>query len=143
MIQVHGTSVAWNGAALLLRGPPGSGKSDLALRLIEAGAGLIADDQTCLTVRKGKLYASVPPPIAGLLEIRGVGIVKVAAAPPAPLALVVDLVSYEDLERSPEPAHCAYLGVTLPRICLVPFEAAAVAKLRHAMPANQDGGCAA
>ena len=143
MIQVHGTSVAWNGAALLLRGPPGSGKSDLALRLIEAGAGLIADDQTRLTVRKGRLYASVPPPIAGLLEIRGVGIVKVAAAPPAPLALVVDLVSYEDLERSPEPAHCVYLGVTLPRICLVPFEATAVAKLRHAMPANQDGGCAA
>ncbi|MCE2509382.1 MAG: HPr kinase/phosphatase C-terminal domain-containing protein [Alphaproteobacteria bacterium] len=143
MIQVHGTSVAWKESALLLRGPPGSGKSDLALRLIEAGAGLIADDQTRLTVQKGRLYAASPPSITGLLEIRGIGIVKVKAAPAAPLALVVDLVSRETLERSPEVTHCIYLDVTLPRLCLAPFEASAVAKLRHAMLASRDGGCAA
>ena len=140
MIQVHGTSVAWKQAALLLRGPSGSGKSDLALRLVEAGAGLIADDQTCLAMGKGRLTASSPPPIAGLLEIRGIGIVQVAAASAAPLVLVVDLVLPENLVRSPKAAHCTYLGVTLPRIFLAPFEASAVAKLRHAMMANWDGG---
>ena len=143
MIQVHGTSVAWKEAALLLRGPPGSGKSDLALRLMEAGAGLIADDQTCLDMRKGRLHASAPAPIAGLLEIRGIGIVKVAAVSAAPLVLVVDLVAPEKLARSPKTTHCTYLGVTLPRIFLAPFEASAVAKLRHAMMANRDGGRAA
>lgn len=143
MIRVHGTSVAWKQAALLLRGPSGSGKSDLALRLVEAGAGLIADDQTCLAMRKGRLTASSPPPIADLLEIRGIGIVQVAAASAAPLVLVVDLVLPENLVRSPKAAHCTYLGVTLPRIFLAPFEASAVAKLRHAMMANWDGGYAA
>jgi HPr kinase/phosphorylase len=143
MIQVHGTSVAWKQAALLLRGPSGSGKSDLALRLIEAGAGLIADDQTCLAMRKGRLTASAPPPIAGLLEIRGIGIVQVAAARATPLVLVVDLVLPENLTRSPRASHCTYLGVTLPRIFLAPFEASAVAKLRHGMMTNRDGGYAA
>jgi len=143
MLQVHGTSVVWKGAALLLRGPSGSGKSDLALRLIEADGQLIADDQTALALQDGRLLASSPPPISGLLEIRGVGLVEVPVAPPTPLELVVDLVSPEALSRMPEKEDCSYLGVALPRISIAPFEASAVAKLRYAIEASRNDGRAA
>jgi HPr kinase/phosphorylase len=137
---VHATSVAMKAgrrwAAVLLRGPSGSGKSDLALRLIEDGARLIADDQTHLA-RKGRaLLASPPPSLAGMIEVRGQGIVKLPRGrlmASAPLALLVDLVRAEDVERMPEPACEALQDVELPRLALAPFEASAVAKLRLAL----------
>ena len=81
-ILVHATAVAIDGRALLLRGPSGAGKSDLALRLIDAGARLIADDQSVLRREGGRLLAAVPAAIAGLIEVRGVGILRVE--PPLP-----------------------------------------------------------
>lgn len=143
MIQVYGTSLAWEGKAFLLRGPSGAGKSDLALRLIEEGACLIADDQTRLAARRGRLLASAPPAIAGLLEIRGFGIVKVPFAEPSPLVLAVDLVAPAAVERLPEVAHCTYLGVRVPRMLLCPFEVSATAKLRRAAAALAAGELAA
>lgn len=143
MLQVHGTSIVWKDAALLLCGPSGSGKSDLALRLVEAGGGLIADDRTNLEIQGGRLIASAPLPIAGLLEIRGIGIVKVASAPPAALELVVDLVPPEAVARMPEKACCVYLGITLPRIFMAPFEGSAMVKLRYAIDAARNDGRAA
>jgi HPr kinase/phosphorylase len=137
---VHATSVAmrtgrrWR--AVLLRGPPGAGKSDLALRLIEGGARLIADDQTHLARKGHALIASPPPALAGMIEVRGVGIVKLARGQllaAAALALLVDLVRAEEVERMPEPAHETLQDVALPRIALAAFEASTVAKLRLAL----------
>jgi len=137
---VHATSVAmktgrrWG--AVLLRGPSGAGKSDLALRLIEGGARLIADDQTHLAKKGHALIASPPPALAGMIEVRGIGIVKLARGQllaEAALALLVDLVRPEEVERMPDPAHEALQGVTLPRLALAAFEASTVAKLRLAL----------
>ena len=140
-VLVHATCVAlrlrgrsWR--AVLLRGPSGSGKSDLALRLIEAGARLVADDQTEL-VRKGKaVIASSPARIAGLIEARGVGIVKLARdkrVVRAPVCLLVDLAPAARIERLPEPARERLLDIDLPVLTLAPFEASAPAKLRLAL----------
>lgn len=129
-LLVHATAVAIDGAAVLLRGPSGSGKSDLALRLVDAGARLVADDQTVLRRAGAHLLASAPATIAGLLEVRGVGIVRVAAAEGAPLLLIVDLVPSAEVERLPEARREIILGVPVPVFGLVPFEASAPAKLR-------------
>lgn len=89
---VHRASaVVIGGRALLIEGPPGSGKSSLALALIDRGAGLIGDDAVTL-VREGEaLIASPPPNIAGLLEVRGIGLIRLPVAAPAPVALVLEL----------------------------------------------------
>ncbi len=140
MTFVHATSVAlrhrgrWRG--VLLRGPSGAGKSDLALRLIEAGGRLISDDQTHLAVRQRKVIAAAPQALAGLIEARGVGIVKLARRQllaRAPVALLVDLVAPDKVERLPEPARETILGVALPVLALAPFEASTVTKLHLAL----------
>ena len=122
-----------NGAGILLRGPSGSGKSDLALRLIDGGARLVADDQTELRRSAAGITASAPPTIAGLIEIRGIGILPCPSTASAPLRLVVDLVPPEQIERLPEPRLCCYLDCDIPLIALAPFEASAPAKLRFAL----------
>jgi len=139
MIRVHGTSVALEGAGVLLRGPSGSGKSDLALRLIDAGAALVADDQTELSRVSAGLRMSAPTAIAGLLEVRGVGILRVPSVPSAILRLVVTLVPSEAIERLPDPRRCLLLDCTIPEIALAPFEASAAAKLRLALRAIDAG----
>ena len=88
MLLAHATTVLVDGTGVLLRGPSGSGKSDLALRLIDGGARLVADDQTALAVENGVLVAHPPRSIAGRLEVRGLGIVTVPWAPSAPIGLV-------------------------------------------------------
>ena len=135
MIRVHGTSVALGGDGILLRGPSGSGKSDLAARLIDGGAQLVADDQADLRLVAGALRMSAPRTIAGLIELRGVGILPVPSVASAVLRLVVDLVPPEQLDRLPEPRRCLLLGMSLPLIVLAPFEASAPAKLRLALRA--------
>jgi serine kinase of HPr protein (carbohydrate metabolism regulator) len=135
MIRVHGTSVVLGGDGVLLQGPSGSGKSDLALRLIDQGARLVADDQTELRLIGGALRMSAPVTIAGRLEVRGVGILSVPSVKSAPLRLVVDLVAGEAIERLPEPETCEFLGCRVARLVLAPFEASAAAKLRVALRA--------
>ena len=139
-MYVHATSVAlkqgrvWR--ALLLRGPSGAGKSDVALRLIEAGGRLVADDQTHLAKAGRLLIASPPKALAGLIEVRGVGIVRLARGQlmaRAPAGLLVDLVSPGQVERLPEPRTEKVLGVDLPLMALAPFEASIVTKLRLAL----------
>jgi HPr kinase/phosphorylase len=139
MIRVHGTAVALDGDGILFRGPPGSGKSDLALRLIDAGARLVADDQTELRRAGERLMMSAPAAIAGRLEVRGVGIVAVSAIASAPLRLVVDLVAPERVERLPEPVFAELLDCRVPLLRLAPFEASAPAKLRLALAALRAG----
>jgi len=137
MELIHATSVLVDGIAVLIRGASGSGKSDLALRLIDGGASLIADDQTLLETREGRLWASAPPSIAGKLEVRGLGIVAMPTAPPAAVGLVVDLVPADRIERLPAPSTASLLRVEIPRIDLHPFEASAPAKLRLAVAAQK------
>ena len=139
-LNVHATCVAlrlgrrWR--AVLLRGPSGAGKSDLALRLLDEGARLVADDRTDISVQGGHLVARAPATIAGLIEVRGQGIVglpPVRLAARAELALLVDLVPPARVERMPTPARETLLGIDLPVLALAPFEASAAAKLRLAL----------
>lgn len=133
MILVHGTTVALEGAGLLLRGPSGSGKSDLALRLIDGGARLVADDQTELTRVADGVIARSPASIAGRMEVRGLGVLRVPTVPSAPLRLVIDLVAPDRVERLPEPQFCEYLQCSLPLLALAPLEPSAPAKIRLAL----------
>jgi HPr kinase/phosphorylase len=143
-LLVHATAIAIDGDAILLRGPPGAGKSDLALRLIEGGARLLADDQALLRRAGNRVLARAPAAIAGLIEVRGLGIMQVDPLDEAPLALVVDLVPSAQVERIPENRFEVVLGLAVPLIALAPFEASAPAKLKLARahlrrPAGHDG----
>ncbi len=133
MILVHGTTVALDGDGVLLRGPSGSGKSDLALRLIDGGGRLVSDDQTEFTREALGLVARSPRTIAGRIEVRGVGILKVPTVPSAPIRLVVDLVVPDRVERLPEPQFSEYLECRIPLLALAPFEASTPAKIRLAL----------
>jgi HPr kinase/phosphorylase len=140
-IAVHGTTVSLNGHAVLIRGAPGSGKSELALRMMDApGCGplgdlltarLVADDQTELELVGQQVITRAPQTIKGLLEVRGLGIVKVPHEQEVPLILVVDLKPGGKIERMPEAAEMAVeiLGKTVAR-CEIdansPFAAAQV-----------------
>jgi hypothetical protein len=123
-------------AGILLLGPSGAGKSDLALRLIHAGAILVSDDRTELTVEEGGLVASPPAALAGLIEVRNLGIVALPHRARAPVALVVDLAPAEPRARLPEPERWAGpAGLALteaarpPLIRLDGFAASAPAKV--------------
>jgi HPr kinase/phosphorylase len=135
MNRVHATCVAlpdgmdgWRG--VLLRGPSGAGKSDLALRLIDAGARLVADDQTELSAVAGALEARAPAALSGLLEVRGLGIVEVAALGSVRVCLVCDLVAPGEVARMPEREFEKLDGVTVARMRVAPFESSAAAKVR-------------
>ncbi len=131
--QVHATCVELAAIGVLLLGGTGGGKSDLALRLIDAGARLVADDYTDLALEEGRLVACARPSIAGKLEVRGVGIVEVPSVPRAVVGLAVDLVAPVEVERLPDRRRRAYLGIEIPLLALAPFEASAPAKLRIAV----------
>ncbi|WP_137678847.1 HPr kinase/phosphorylase [Aurantiacibacter suaedae] len=123
--------VAIEGRAVLIEGPPGAGKSSLALALIESGAGLIGDDGVTLEVRNGQLVASAPPNIAGLIEVRGVGLVTLpTTSAPVALAIVLD----EKAPRLPDgPGSASWCGIAVPRIALYPDPATAPLRTRWAL----------
>jgi serine kinase of HPr protein (carbohydrate metabolism regulator) len=127
---LHGTCILVAGAGVLLRGASGSGKSDLAFRLIEAGeATLISDDQTELTVCNARLLASPPARLAGLIEVRGLGILTRDHDAACPVDLVVELVERADVPRMPEPQTIDIENVSLPCYRLCAFDASAPAKV--------------
>jgi HPr kinase/phosphorylase len=141
--RAHATAIAVGGRACLIRGPSGSGKSDLALRCIAVGvtpllptpALLISDDQVELARDGLSLIASAPAAIAGKLEVRGQGIVTVPTIASAPVVLIVDLLSAsEPIERLPDPPPLALLcGLERPVLRLHPFEASAPVKVLLAL----------
>jgi len=108
--RFHGSCVARDGAGVLLLGPSGAGKSDLALRLLSRGFGLVADDQ--VDVIDG--FARSPTALAGLLEVRGLGIVRLPYAAVVKLNLVVVLA--DQSERLPHPERHAELDLPLVRL---------------------------
>lgn len=138
--NIHATAVAIGGHAVLIGGPTGSGKSDLALRLIDRGATLIADDRCCIARVGDRLLVSPPPTLAGLIEVRGVGIVKLPHISGVPAALWVSLDRPSD--RLPSGDESMLLaGCRLPAIALGAFAAStpiavelALAGLTVAMP---------
>ena len=133
MVLVHASCVALEGRGVLLRGAPGTGKSDLALRLIDSGAILVADDQVALTSGGEALHATPPAPIAGLLEVRGIGIVSMEFVRQCPVHLVVDLVAPNAVERMPGAAGVELCGYRIAHAALAPFEASAPSKIRLAL----------
>ena len=138
-LRVHGTCVALpvagKLAAVLLRGESGAGKSDLALRLIDQGAFLVADDLVEVSEQDGALIASAPQTIRGRMEVRGLGIMAAPSVESAKLALIVDLVAPEAVERSPVSAFEKIGEINLPKVALAPFEASTPAKIRIALQA--------
>ena len=120
MKRLRGTCVAIDGWGVLLRGPSGAGKSDLALRLMAVGGRLVADDYTCVTRDGEELIATSPETLSGLLEVRGIGIIRVEAEPQAPLVAIVDLVPRIGVERMPAIAEEQVLGIALPHFQLAP-----------------------
>ena len=137
--RVHGTCVALGANAVLIRGPSGSGKSDLALRFVmqmpapAAPSGerrLVADDQVELTRDGQHIVATAPASLRDKLEVRGLGIIPIVSAGPCQLVAVVDLVGPEDVERMPNlHTHVDVLGLQRPSLKLYPHEAAAPLKL--------------
>ncbi|MGE5566416.1 MAG: HPr kinase/phosphorylase [Parcubacteria group bacterium] len=122
----------WRGA--LIEGPSGTGKSDLAIRMMVNGFRLVADDRTVVWTSGRRLYGKAPEALSGLLEARGVGIIP---QPPLEFCEIVLLVECRRepgaVERMPDSTPTDVMGVPLPRIELWPFEAAGPAKLRRAL----------
>ena len=130
--SVHASTVAIDGRAVLITGPSGSGKSDLALRLIDRGFVLVSDDRTIVRRDGDRLLASAPPQIAGKLEIRGIGIIEMEAASDVPIALIVELTG--DIQRLPEDSReRPILGVALPLVTIDAMTASASSKAAHAL----------
>ena len=110
---LHATTVAVNGRGIAIIGPSGAGKSALALGLIALGAALVADDRTQVARAGGQVIASVPTAIAGLIEARHVGLIRMPHAGPTPLRMVVDL-SRTETDRLPHAHSHSVLGTPLP-----------------------------
>jgi len=152
MVNIHASCVllgeagkafgAPEDAGILLLGESGKGKSDLALRLIERGAKLIADDRAELFTRDGRLHARAPKSLAGLIEVRGAGIIALPFAPEAHIALAVEMTEEGYVPRMPQPErYMTPPELTLsederpPLIWLAPLEASAPAKVAIAAAA--------
>ncbi|MBQ8465470.1 MAG: HPr kinase/phosphatase C-terminal domain-containing protein [Alphaproteobacteria bacterium] len=132
MNNIYATCVSLNKKGILLLGKSGSGKSDLALRLIEqCGAVLVADDRTNLFVKNGELCASCPDNIKGLLEVRGVGIVKKKHLINTKIKLVAELSEKEEqIERLPTKEYTDIEGIKIRKIKVYPFEISAAYKVK-------------
>lgn len=132
MQNIYATCVSLNQKGILILGKSGIGKSDLAFRLIEqCGAVLVADDRTNLSVNKNDLYASCPDNIKGLMELRGIGIVKKNTEKETIVKLAVELVEdVAQIERLPEKEYITFEEIKIRKIKIYPFEASAVYKIR-------------
>lgn len=139
---IHATAIVLDGRAALIRGPAGSGKSDLALRCINRGASplvpqaavLLADDQVWVEKRENTLQVVAPEAIRGLIEVRGLGVVTVPFVPEANAALVVEIVARDRIERLPDPLLRREIsGIHLALLELFPFDASAPDKVLLAL----------
>jgi hypothetical protein len=137
-LVIQAGAVAIGPRALLIEGPPGCGKTSLALALIERGAGLIGDDAVSLSPQGAKGYqrliAAPPPHITGMIEVHGVGIARMPVADPAPVALILTL-GVPVAERLPETplSRRTLCGVAVPVLAFDPGTIAPVERALHAL----------
>lgn len=142
--QIHATAIALDGRAALILGPPGAGKSDLALRCLLQGAwidgrhvlaSLIADDQVIVDRSGGGLVARAPEAIQGRMEVRGLGVVDMPSVPAAEIGLAVELAEAPaSIERLPDPPLTwTVVGMAVPLLRVAPFETSAHLKVLLAL----------
>ena len=130
--NLHASCVAVDGRAVLITGLSGSGKSDLALRLLDRGFALVSDDRTIVSKDDNLLIASAPEPIRGKLEIRGIGIVDMDATDDVPIAMVVELTT--TMARMPDDnRERLILGISVPLITVDAMTASAPSKIAVAL----------
>jgi len=122
---------SWRG--VLLQGPSGSGKSDLALRALDLGWRLITDDRTLVWASRGRLYGRAPDALAGLIEARGLGVLPAPPRAFSTIALAARCVDADSVERMPEPQTLVLLDLPVPLIALAARQASAPAKLGRAL----------
>jgi serine kinase of HPr protein (carbohydrate metabolism regulator) len=127
---IHASCVSVNNKAILLLGDSGSGKSDLALRLIDGGAQLVADDYVEIRVQNNILTASPPKQLEGLIEARGIGILSLPFIRDIELKLAINLVARDAVERLPEAQFFDCLEHKLPLLSLHAFDSSTPAKIR-------------
>ncbi len=135
METLHATCVVVEGKGVLLCGPPGSGKSDLALRLIDGGATLVADDVVAVKASGGTVIASFPDGpdnLKGVIEVRGLGLVRVVSSQETPVTLCVHLSPLQ-IARLPEAVTSIIAGLEIPALTLSAFESSTPAKIRAAL----------
>lgn len=118
----------WRG--VLIEGESGSGKSDLALRALDLGFRLVADDRVEVWACEGVLYGRAPDVLAGMIEVRGVGVCRERALPFCRIVLAVRCAQHE---RMPEPAFNDYVGLSIPALSLSGLESSAPAKMFRAL----------
>ena len=130
--NLHASTVALDGRAVIISGPSGSGKSDLTLRLLDRGFVLVSDDRTIVRNADGRVIAAAPDTIRGKLEIRGVGIVDMPSVDDMPVALVVELTS--DIARLPDDSRVRnIMGIGIPLISVDAMTASAPSKVAVAL----------
>ena len=127
--RIHSTSVVIDDNGVLILGDSGSGKSDLALRLIDNGATLISDDISICRKNSNNIYLYCPPEIKGLLEVREIGIITVPFVERIKLRFVVNLKSNNN-ERFPKDSSFRILGIKIPIINIEGKNSSAVAKIK-------------
>jgi HPr kinase/phosphorylase len=147
MTTIHASAVLIGRKAVLIRGASGSGKSRLALALVEAGrtgagalpfARLVGDDRVHIEARHGRLLVRPAPELAGLIEVRGLGIRRLPYEPLAAVGLIVDLGAPAARMPPPEAATAQIEGIALPRLAVAAAEEAVsgILAILHTIPAN-------
>lgn len=131
MINIHATLITLNEKGILITGKSGTGKSDVALRMImEKNATLIADDRVNVECIDGRLYGSAPQKTTGLLEVRNIGIVQFDFKNKCEIVLCVELCTdRKELERLPNDEYVDFLGVSLTKLKLYPFDCSILCKI--------------